>query len=84
MTQTYNVSATTTTQKHTGIHGLRGKVTAFFLKKKIMITEKGKTNDKAKEEETLLVQRDRRLIEPFVRRKPTAFWDSLNLSFGFN
>ena len=47
-----------------------------------MITEKGKTNDKAKEEETLLVQRYRRLIEPFVQRKTTAFWDSLNLSFG--
>ena len=84
MTQTYNVSATTTTQKHTGIHGLRGKVTAFFSKKKIMIAEKGKTNDKAKEEETLLVQRDRRLTEPFVRRKPTTRVDILTLSFGFN
>ncbi|MBQ3627917.1 MAG: hypothetical protein II947_02660 [Bacteroidaceae bacterium] len=49
-----------------------------------MITEKGKTNDKAKEEETLLVQRDRRLTEPFVRRKPTTCVDILTLSFGFN
>ena len=47
-----------------------------------MITEKGKTNDKAKEEETLLVQHYRRLSEPFVRRKPTTCVDILALSFG--
>ena len=47
-----------------------------------MITEQGKTNHKAKEEEMLLVQRDRRLTEPFVRRKPTTCVDILTLSFG--
>ena len=84
MTQTYNVSATTTTQKHTEIHGLRGKVTAFFSKKKIMITEKGKTNDKAKEEGLLLTQHYMGLTEAFVRRKSTTCVDILTLSFGFN
>jgi hypothetical protein len=61
MTQTYNVSATTTTQKHTGIHGLRGKVTAFFSKKKEFDSRKGKRggkNHKSQEKKEMWRQSD--------------------------
>ena len=49
-----------------------------------MITEKGKTNDKAKEEGLLLTQHYMGLTEAFVRRKSTTCVDILTLSFGFN